>query len=142
MKHKVSELDGALLDAAVALAEGLPFVIDSYVSDYDNNREQWVMAARPGHSGPDDLGRRRADRKQFSPSTEWDDGGPIIERERISVIERTTHWVADLRGTSPVAGPTALIAAMRAYVASKLGEEVELPQCPQPDPNQRQPGEG
>ena len=39
-------------------------------------------------------------------STDWAQGGAIIERERI---------------------PTPLIAALRCYVASKLGDEVEIP---------------
>jgi hypothetical protein len=68
----------------------------------------------------------------YSPTTDWAQGGPIIERERISIRQWTNvpivhaymphddaPWASD--GTSP------LIAAMRAYVASKLGDEVEVP---------------
>ena len=99
MKHKISSLEGALLDAAVAKAE----TGDSQV---------------PG---------------TFRPSTEWNDGGPIIERERISIVHGGMgDWHAfmgdpqegvagDGEGLSP------LIAAMRAYVASKFGDKVELP---------------
>lgn len=60
---------------------------------------------------------------RFSPSTWWADGGPIIERERISITDRRDHWFADAPGVSEV-GPTPLIAAMRAFVASRLGKEV------------------
>lgn len=70
--------------------------------------------------------------KYVHPSTDWAQGGPIIERERISIRawtnvpvfhaympEEGAAWSSD--GTSP------LIAAMRCYVASKLGDEVEVP---------------
>jgi hypothetical protein len=88
------------------------------------------MASRPGYSGADDLGRRRADRKEFSPSTDWAHGGPIIERERITLEEHAGEWCAYVRmqwgpGAMPEGsdgvgyGPTPLIAAMRAFVASK-----------------------
>lgn len=66
----------------------------------------------------------------YKPSSKWEHGGPIIERERISVIsdyhEIEDGWLAD-GGKKQVFGPTPLIAAMRCYVASKLGEEVEVP---------------
>jgi len=143
MKHKVAELEGTLLDAAVAKAEGLPFVIDRYEREHDGGREEWVMAARPGYAGADDLGRRRVDRKPFSPSTDWQHGGPIIEREQIAVVSpdisnmgRVRHvkgWHASIPWTidgensfASEFGPTPLIAAMRCFVASKFGDEVEL----------------
>jgi hypothetical protein len=63
-------------------------------------------------------------------STDWGQGGPIIEREDIGTwpSERIDHegeWGA--RITYIVYGPTPLVAAMRCYVASKLGDEVEIP---------------
>lgn len=82
-KHKVSELEGALLDVAVALAWG------------------WNPALEPvEHFLSAEFGG--------SPSSQWAAGGSLIERERI-----------------PNDGD--LAAAMRTYVARKLGEEVELP---------------
>lgn len=95
MKYKVSELEGDLLDAAVVLAE----------SNGDRNELDRVA-----------LGI-------FSPSTEWKDGGPIMERERRAIVKwllsqgESIMWVADAD----------LADWMRAYVASKFGEEVELP---------------
>ena len=67
----------------------------------------------------------------YTPSTNWAQGGPIIEREKIS----TTcygQWLAALPvDTTGEArgyyGPTPLIAAMRCYVASKLGDDIEIP---------------
>ena len=72
--------------------------------------------------------------QRFKPSTDWAQGGPIIERERIELRCWDFHskpWRAEIAGSdSELAeyGPTPLIAAMRAYVASKLGDEVEIPE--------------
>ena len=68
---------------------------------------------------------------EFEPSENWADGGPIIEREKISVWARGNEWasesfVPNQQGLECV-GPTPLIAAMRCYVASKLGDEVDMP---------------
>lgn len=83
----------------------------------------------------------------YNPSTDWAQGGPIIEREKIGVWwathivdsegnEHGNHWYAEPGMTDDNAdetytcmnGPTPLIAAMRCYVASKLGDEVEIPE--------------
>ena len=70
----------------------------------------------------------------YSPSTNWSQGGPIIEREKITVAvsESGDEWNAARvfsrqRDDCYWSGPTPLIAAMRCYVGSKLGEEVEVP---------------
>jgi hypothetical protein len=71
------------------------------------------------------------DEFHFTPSTNWAQGGPIIERERISVASIDPHWQASMPTTfyeGEQDGPTPLIAAMRCYVASKLGYEVEIPE--------------
>jgi hypothetical protein len=67
-------------------------------------------------------------------STDWNQGGPIIDRERIATLCPVSGDFWDARDTkmftmNPVywRGPTPLIAAMRCYVVSKLGEEVEVP---------------
>jgi len=109
MKIKTSELTGPALDWAVAKCEG----VDS-------------EAARLFH-----------DEGYYNYSTDWAQGGPIIEREEIELtFDRTgedTLWRAemfDLKGVSVAHeyGPTPLIAAMRCYVAYKLGDEVEIPE--------------
>jgi len=62
-------------------------------------------------------------------STDWAQGGPIIERERIDVLyEHDLRWIAVPQKGIESYGPTPLIAAMRCYVASKLGDEVEIPE--------------
>lgn len=71
-------------------------------------------------------------------STDWSQSGPIIERELIRVIAPTVRgvdWIARIKrgshssmnGWFEETGPTPLIAAMRCYVASKLGGTVQIP---------------
>ena len=66
----------------------------------------------------------------ISPSTDWSQGGPIIERENIALRGtwdgETAGWIT-MKGRVEQTGPTPLIAAMRCYVASKLGDEVDVP---------------
>jgi hypothetical protein len=72
----------------------------------------------------------------YEPSTNWSQGGPIIEREKITLaylkVEGAIRWEAryfDDAGRFRILeyGPTPLITAMRCYVASKLGDEVDIP---------------
>jgi len=69
-------------------------------------------------------------------STDWSQGGPIIEREGMTIshspydhvfYEFTRPWCAEKKGRMEY-GSTPLIAAMRCLVASKLGDEVEIPE--------------
>ena len=71
----------------------------------------------------------------FKPTINWAQGGPIIEQERLApeplldsncvlIKWSCRNWKGD---GSDFYGPTMLIAAMRCCVASKLGEEVEVP---------------
>ena len=68
----------------------------------------------------------------FCPSTDWAHGGPIIERGGIGIGKSGYGWIAALDAPDGKefngAGITPLIAAMRCYVASKLGDEVEIPE--------------
>ena len=65
-----------------------------------------------------------------SYSTVWAQGGPIIEREKIEIFIRDEEWFAYSSRSTPedFHGPTPLIAAMRCFVASKLGDEVDVPE--------------
>ena len=62
----------------------------------------------------------------------WAHGGPIIEREELCIDKvARENWCACVRSVknSPwLYGPTPLIAAMRCYVASKLGETIDIPE--------------
>jgi hypothetical protein len=60
-------------------------------------------------------------------STDWSQGGPIIEREKITIEWTGENWMGYIWHDAEYFGPTPLIAAMRCYVASKLGDEIELP---------------
>lgn len=71
-------------------------------------------------------------------STDWTQGGPIIEREQIAIgyyakvrgglgVCATRAKVFDDKGWCLMYGDTPLIAAMRCFVASKLGDEVDVP---------------
>jgi hypothetical protein len=67
----------------------------------------------------------------FCPSTEWEFGGPIIEREKIGIdCDDEGVWFAsyDLSTETSfgVSSKSPLIAAMRCYVASKLGAEIDI----------------
>jgi hypothetical protein len=79
--------------------------------------------------------RRRHDVKHgeflFRWSSSWAQGGPIIEKEGIRLHRsHTGDWWAGAESEphKPISGPTPLIAAMRCYVASRLGEEVDVPE--------------
>jgi len=127
---KTSELTGIALDYAVAICEGM--------SNLRKNPHQFdgglIMDCPSGVV---------MYLTQHSPSTEWAQGGLIIEREGIQIF--VSDYDVDLpppliRGwgaksliaelacnDDSVYGETALIAAMRCYVASKLGDDVEIP---------------
>jgi len=76
---------------------------------------------------------------EYSPcpyfSTNWSQGGPIIEREGISIAKDNGEkewaaWPPAFRRDDAEHfgyGPTPLIAAMRCFCASKLGDEVDIP---------------
>lgn len=125
---KTSELIGAQLDWAVAKCEGL---LDAP-----------AMEVRVGYG--DISFAVDGDRIYFRPSEDWTQGGPIIEREGIDLYcnvrtnknEIDPAWRGSWRakyhsqryGTGMSHGTDPLIAAMRCYVASKLGNEIEIPE--------------
>ena len=61
-------------------------------------------------------------------STDWAQGGPIIEREGIALGQTGDGWEATCDGAVYISGQTSLIAAMRCYVMNTLNEEVEIPE--------------
>ena len=71
-------------------------------------------------------------------TTDRELGGEIIEREHISVVWVGFYWCATSGNVAEIyrddggnyfqgIGKTPLLAAMRCYVISKLGENVEVP---------------
>lgn len=119
----MSDLIGAELDAAVARAMG---ATDVTLEDWGDGVLMCITAEFAFEKVP------------FQPSTKWSDGGPIILAERIAIIpaDRGTEWFGQIlrqrlrrigREKRPGCdcfgeyGPTPLIAAMRAFVASRGG---------------------
>ena len=124
-RAKTADLIGAALDWAVAKANGW---VD-YPKDSIEHGAYWYEEPDRAPFG------RRLLKELCTPSTEWSQGGPIIERGEIDLYCHESPktgggwWVAEITGTKAKAkGNTPLIAAMRCYVASKLGDEVEIPE--------------
>jgi hypothetical protein len=128
MKVKTSEMQGPTLGWAVALIE------------HPEWKEQGFLEVFPHDLSFED----GASHITYTPPTDWAQGGPIIEREKITLEHLygagdtgADVWVAMLTCEDKKfggvecfeeQGPTALVAAMRCYVASKLGDEVEIPE--------------
>ena len=120
---KTSELTGAALNWAVAtaLGRGPKYNMESHGRTW---RGWWL--AGPGYDYE----------PMPSYSSDWSQGGPIIERIKGFLFK---HWLESNRegqcqaeihnydGDWIAFGPTPLIAGMRCYVASKLGDDVDLP---------------
>ena len=132
MKIKTSELTGAALNWAVAKCVNPAY---GRVRTHQDNKDQWHVTLH-------------GERGNYAPSTIWAQGGEIIEREGINtsvnyqddafgevmyrVGWKASYWNDSIPGTSGFLvwayGDTALIAAMRCLVMSKLGKEIEIPQ--------------
>lgn len=121
---KVSDLIDIELDYAVAKCEGATNLKEN------PHRFDTRLIFR--------LAERTAFMSDFRFSTNWAKGGPIIEREEIGIKRRAPcsqgrQWEASQaslqKGQEDTIGygPTPLIAAMRCYVASRLGDTVEIP---------------
>jgi len=108
MKYEISELQGNMLDRAVAKAEGL------------------AQHPGPGEWIPIISLSDKPFADEFFPSRLWEHGGPIIEREGIDLEHGSDGCRASL-GRACEWGASDLLAAMRAYVAYKFGSEIELP---------------
>lgn len=114
MKIKTKDLIGATLDWAVAKCEG-------YIDDWNS----WLHEATV---------KDVAESGSYHPSTDWSIGGPIIERERILVQPEIgkegagNAWSAIAIEGFECFGSTPLIAAMRCFCCSKLGDVVDIPE--------------
>ena len=116
---KTSELTEAALNWAVAKCEGLE-----------------IESVRTLRSGIKSLTLSREGGCPWRPSAVWAQGGPIIEREKIELSPPFTSvdglefptWCATIKDKASQTAYTALGAAMRCFVASKLGDEVDVPE--------------
>lgn len=121
MKVYTAALTGAALDWAVAMSEGATEL------HFDTVATHWFSL----HGVERALGSRWGV-LNYSPSSNWNEGGPIIERERIVIDDAGGYaFVATLEsdegGYYTEEHANILVAAMRCYVASKLGNTVEIP---------------
>ena len=114
---KTSELTGKTLDWAVTTIEE-PDALRYGVAD-------WIEQRRSKAIGDEFVHRYHQN---------WNQAGPIIEREKINITTYGNDWKAiiyhkcGLRIQSKRYGSTPLVAAMRCYVQSKMGDEVEIPE--------------
>lgn len=159
---KTSELIGPALDWAVAKCKGFEVMLFDDLWRANAQVKGYLAADVEEHLGwqpqrgryvivelrqlqldqrnPDVLTPTRCAKDIPDYSTDWSQGGPIIERECIATYasgacsvspKNPDYWVAEILDTSEILtqyGPTPLIAAMRAFVASRLGDEVEIPE--------------
>lgn len=120
---KTAELIGPALDWAVGIAAGGEQKPYQFADNIDAPFwDAWVF--------PDGYACSR-----WSPSTDWAQGGPLIDKYAVKVehfpgetiaskanarvaMNRTAYWQS---------GPTPLVALCRASVAAKLGEVVSVP---------------
>ena len=127
MKIKVKDLIGPALDWAVAKAEDNEDCRDPYVTRTRDGMETYVKVTT--FSGYE---------TDWEPSADWSQAGPIIEREKITLDydfdgQGLSLWTARkyaFDGTLLWAesGDSPLIAAMRCFITSHLGDEVEIPE--------------
>ena len=113
---KTAELAGAALDWAVAKCEGYAFNGKAFTRNnpLDDGALEHIWLA------------------SYLPSTNWAQGGPIIERESICIdqLGDNSKWCATTRKDKNAPwlyAKSPLIAAMRCYVSSQLGDEVDIP---------------
>lgn len=142
-KQRVQALQGVALDWAVATCEGLPIEHDpmGFAKDAPHAPQAgfWIWPDALDAAGAKLIGVNHAD--AYNPSGAWAQGGAIIERERIELsnwgmdgwkAKATSYTFLGTPAEIPVFaegyGQTPLIAAMRCYVASKRGDEIELPE--------------
>ena len=142
MKVEVSKLSGAALDYTVAKCQGRTLV--RYPIGHEPGHGWWIWeetsSGRGGIElsesiylpiGPRTKPKTRASGERYTPSTDWSQGGDIIEREDVSVMrvykDWPHPWCADRNDQNFTNAETPLVAAMRAYVGCRLGDVVEIP---------------
>jgi hypothetical protein len=135
MKIKTADLTGKALDLAVMMARGFTYSVGMPASEWSADSDCKLAVWRKSPSGVWACMRCHTDDK---PSSYWEKGGPIIEREEINLeIHEGGHTRAVFyRSRLPFDGqakyhhqhgPTPLIAAMRCFVASRYGDTVDVP---------------
>ncbi|WP_175796532.1 phage protein NinX family protein [Burkholderia anthina] len=130
VRINIRELSGVRLDWAVARCEGYPLTTDGISQLVEKDRKLTILGrATCGQGIP----------CGYSPSSYWEQGGPIIERQRITLQfcrdlrDRNGLYIHASMDTHSFHGywrgnhDKPLVAAMRCYVASKFGEAIDIP---------------
>ena len=150
MRIKVSEAEGPVLVWLVAKCEDFDtrnnyrvwVTLDNEQITFDCGADDWEHAYEQALDAyPDGRPAAVEPLSEYNPLTNWAQGGPILEREHLQPsfqehgkykgLWACNKWVKDRSGATVAISqydPTLLIAAMRCYVASKLGDEVEVPE--------------
>ena len=127
MKVKTADLIGPALDWAVGTALELPVEICQIFQYGRPNGKHYISIGETDKDGAE---------VDFEPSEEWSQGGPLIEREWLDITswpnesDEEERWQChqyDAPKPYQALGPTPLVAAMRCLVASRLGDEVDVP---------------
>ena len=113
---KTSELIGAALDWAVAMCEGC----NLQYGLTDDER----YSTNPQHAWP------IIDREKVGTSYDHDWIYDPTSTDPDDIADNGDRWLAEIAQPKHCGeyGPTSLVAAMRCYVASKLGDEVDVPE--------------
>ncbi|MDC9615841.1 DUF2591 family protein [Xenorhabdus khoisanae] len=146
MKIKTSALTGRALDWAVARAIGM----DIYMANHYDDEYAWIgnySVWKKSREKPiitvglcnDVHIEFEAESKPYSPSTDWAQCGPFIEKYEIEISPiMGGSYCAGLSITEgalcpddyvsiDMCGDTPQMAICRSVVAAKLGDEVEIP---------------
>ena len=119
---RVSNLIGAPLDWAVAMAEG-------FGTDPECRTTIWITRTDPTSVSI----RGAAEGFGYRPSSNWDHGGPLIDKHQGSLSHDRylsggpCGWSAGPLNSTWLSGPTPLIAFCRALVHAKFGQAVKVP---------------
>lgn len=127
---KTAELSGPALRYAVMIAIGGELRAEHAPlegKDYQrvglpaglDDHGLWFEAAHPAWAGT-------AGCRTWRPDESWAQGGPLIDKHRMSFWGGENYVYAVCAGGEGY-GPTHLVAACRAIVAAKLGDTVRVP---------------
>lgn len=146
MKIKTSELAGPALDWAVAKCEGRG--LQRNPMGAQGGHGWWIWEETPSGKGgilidksvymeigPHTQPKTRNSGDRYSPSTDWAQGGPLTSLAKIDTFNQSNGFAGAIEMATranphprPYFDPTPLIAICRCYVASKLGDTVDIPE--------------
>lgn len=112
IKINTADMSGAALDWAVAVACGYKIKVRHSEIFLPNSNGAFV--------------------REFSPSTDWGQGGPLLQSYGVWLSDDACPdeggpWVASLQGVGLQIGETPLVTAARAIVYGVLGDTVDVP---------------